>query len=195
MRFNDGAVDKKGRYWAGAMNDPLVTNPTDEGVVFRLDTDMTLHRMIEQVTIPNGIGWSRDDKVMFFTDSPTKTIWKFDYDLETGNILNRQPHFVLKGGPEDAAPDGWAMDVEGCIWTAVFGAGKVLRLSPEGKIIGEVSLPTRCITCPCFVGEHLYITSAAEEKPDEYPESIKLAGNLFKVHVGVRGMPLHAFGE
>ena len=195
MRFNDGAVDRRGRYWAGAMNDPLVISPTDEGVVFRLDTDMTLHRMLEKVTIPNGIGWSGDDKTMYFTDSPTRTIWSFDYDLETGNISNRRAHFKLEGELEDAVPDGWAMDVEGYIWTAIFGAGKILRLSPEGKIIGEISLPTRCVTCPGFVGEELYITSAAEEDPKTYPDSVKYAGCLFQVHVGVRGVPLHAFGR
>ena len=71
MRMNDGAVDSQGRYWAGMMNDPKVQEPTDEGVLFRLDPDMTLHRMIEKVTIPNGMGWNADDNVMYFTDSPT----------------------------------------------------------------------------------------------------------------------------
>ncbi len=58
MRFNDGCVDPQGRFWAGTMNDPKVKEPAAEGVVFRLDPDMSLHRMIEGVTIPNGMGWS-----------------------------------------------------------------------------------------------------------------------------------------
>ena len=72
MRLNDGVVDHEGRYWAGAMNDPKVkAPPTDEGVLFRLDPDMTLHRMIENVSIPNGICFSPDEKFMYFIDSPT----------------------------------------------------------------------------------------------------------------------------
>ena len=72
MRFNDGVVDHEGRYWVGAMNDPKVkAPPTDEGVLFRLDPDMTLHRMIEQVSIPNGICFSPNEKRMYFIDSPT----------------------------------------------------------------------------------------------------------------------------
>ena len=72
MRLNDGVVDHEGRYWAGAMNDPKVkAPPTDEGVLFRLDPDMTLHRMIEKVSIPNGICFSPDEKLMYFIDSPT----------------------------------------------------------------------------------------------------------------------------
>ena len=175
----------------GTMNDPTVTSPTDEGVVFRLDPDLTLHRMIEGVTIPNSIGWSADDKTMFFTDTPTKTISAFDYDSATGNISNRRPYFRLEGEQEDAAPDGFAIDVEGCLWTAVYGAGKVLRISPDGKVIGEVSLPTRCVSCPRFFSEDLIITSAVEEDPKAYPDSSKYGGSVFRVHVGVAGMPIN----
>lgn len=72
MRFNDGVVDHEGRYWASTMNDPKVkAPPTDEGVLFRLDPDMKLHRMIEKVSIPNGICFSPDEKLMYFIDSPT----------------------------------------------------------------------------------------------------------------------------
>ncbi|MCJ1484321.1 hypothetical protein MMC06_004490 [Schaereria dolodes] len=191
MRLNDGAVDTQGRYWAGAMNDPLVTDPTDEGVVFRLDPDMKLHRVIEKVTVPNGIGWSADDKTMFFTDSPTGNIFKFDYEAATGIISNRSVFFHVDD--KLGVPDGFALDVEGYLWTAVFGGGKVLRISPEGVVVGEVSLPTRCISCPAFAGEELFIASAEEEDPKSYPESTKYAGSLFKVHVGVKGSPIHTF--
>ena len=188
MRSNDGAIDSSGRFWLGVMNDPLVSTFTDSGVVFRLDPDRTLHRMITHVTIPNGIGWSADDKTMYFTDTPTKTIARFDYDAATGSISNRRVHWRLEGEAEDAAPDGWAMDVEGCIWQAVFGAGKVLRVSPEGTVIGVVKLPTRCVTCPVFVGDELVVTSAMEEKPEEFPESTRYEGSVFRINVGVKGM-------
>ena len=70
--MNDGVVDHEGRYWASTMNDPKVkAPPTDEGVLFRLDPDMTLHRMIEKVSIPNGICFSPDEKSMYFIDTPT----------------------------------------------------------------------------------------------------------------------------
>lgn len=171
------------------MNDPTVTSPSDEGVVFRLDPDLELHRMIEGVTIPNSIGWSADDKAMFFTDTPTKTISKFDYDAATGNISNRRAYFRYEG--EEGAPDGFAIDVEGCIWTAIYGAGKVLRISPQGQVIGEISLPTRCVSCPRFVGEDLIMTTAVEEDPKAKPESSRYGGSVFRLGVGVSGMPIN----
>lgn len=174
------------------MNDPKVTDATNEGVLFRLDPDLILHRMIENVTIPNGIGWSADDEKMFFIDTPTRNIFVFDFDLASGEISNKQVLFHHDDG-EEGAPDGFAMDSDGNLWTAICGGGKVLKISPEGKVVGEISLPTRMISCPGFAGEELFITSAEEEEPDKYPDSVEYGGSLFRVHVGVSGMPLHRF--
>ena len=187
MRCNDGAVDSQGRYWVGTMNDPKVKDPTDEGVLFRLDPDMSLHRMIEGVSIPNGMSWSPDDKIMYFTDSPSKNIYKYDYDSTTGNISNRQVFFHVE--EDNAVPDGFAVDTEECFWVALAGGGKVLRVSPDGKVIGQIVLPTRMISCPGFVGQDLFITTAEEEDPDQYPESVRYAGSIFRVALGVQGKP------
>ena len=94
---------------------------------------------------------------------------------------------------EDAVPDGMAMDVNGCLWIAICGGGKVLKLSPVAKVVGEILLPTRMISCPAFAGEDLFITSAEEEDRDKYPDSVKYGGSLFKVKVGVKGTVVHKF--
>lgn len=192
MRCNDGAVDKAGRYWVGTMNDPKVTSPTSEGVLFRLDPDLSLHRMIESATIPNGIGWSADDTKMYFVDTPTRNIFVYDFDLSSGSISNRQVFFHYSDD-EEGAPDGFAQDVEGNLWTAICGGWKVLKVSPKGEVVGIIDMPTRMITCPGFVGEDLFVTSAEEEEPERHPDSVELGGSLFRVHVGVRGMALHSF--
>jgi sugar lactone lactonase YvrE len=190
MRFNDGAVDSHGRFWAGAMNDPKVQNPIDEGVLFRLDPDLKLHRMIEMVSIPNGIGWNHKDDTMFFTDSPTKNIYAFDFDASPGAISNKRVFFHYED--EVGVPDGFAIDEEGYLWSAVYYGSKVIRISPEGKVVGEISLPTHHITCPVFIGEDLFITSAADSDSDD-GQSRKYGGDLFKVNVGVKGKPKHNF--
>ncbi|KAL8730856.1 MAG: hypothetical protein Q9166_003783 [cf. Caloplaca sp. 2 TL-2023] len=193
LRCNDGAVDRAGRYWVGTMNDSKVkAPPTDEGVLFRLDPDLSLHRMIENVTIPNGIGWNADDTKMFFIDSPTGNIFVFDFDVETGSVSDRKVFFHYEDD-QGGVPDGFAMDSEGNLWTAICGGGKVLKISPDGKVIGEIEMPTRMISCPSFAGEDLFITSAEEEEPDKYPDSVEYGGSLFKVTVGITGMPLHRF--
>ena len=194
MRFNDGAVDPQGRYWAGTMNDPLIKPPTNEGVLFRLDADKSLHRVIENVTIPNGIGWTFDGKHMYFTDSPTGNIFKYNFDSQTGNISDREIFFHLNKHDEEwPVPDGLAQDVEGNLWVALCGGWKVLKIDKRGEILGEICLPTRLITCPAFVGTDLYVTSAEENEPEKYPDSVEFGGSLFKVNVGVEGKSLHQF--
>jgi sugar lactone lactonase YvrE len=189
------------------MRDPLVNEPTDDGkyrmsfktadmtnfaaIVFRLDPDLSLHRMIEKATVPNGTSWSPDGKTMYIVDSPTKNVYAYDYDIDSGSISNRRVFFHVED--EAGVPDGHAIDAEGCIWQAIFGCGKVVRISPDGKILAEVKLPTRCVTCPAFAGEDLFITTHEEVDPDKYPESVKMQGDLFRVHVGIRGLPRHKF--
>jgi sugar lactone lactonase YvrE len=191
MRFNDGAVDRHGRFWAGAMNDPKVQPPGAEGVLFRLDPDLSLHRVLEHLTIPNGIGWNDASDTMYLTDSPTGRIYAFDFDAASGDISNQRVHFELEG---PGIPDGFAIDETGCVWSAVYGGGKVVRISPGGEVVGEIALPTRNVTCAAFVGSELFITTAADEVDDErLPRSVRYGGRLFKVDVGVRGQPKHQF--
>lgn len=191
MRFNDGAIDSHGRFWAGAMNDPKIKKPEAEGVLFRLDPDQTVHHMLAPVTIPNGIGWNLTNDVMYLTDSPTGKIFAFDFDASTGAISNRRVHFDIGNSLE---PDGFAIDVEGCIWSAVYGGGKVLRISPAGKIIGQIDLPTRNVTCPAFIGTELFITTAKDDRDDDQlPQSVRYGGRVFRVDVGVRGVPKNEF--
>ncbi|EMC94632.1 hypothetical protein BAUCODRAFT_149764 [Baudoinia panamericana UAMH 10762] len=195
MRSNDGAVDINGRYWVGAMNDPLVVegNITDEGVLFCLEPDLSIKRKKESVSIPNGMSWTLDNKYMYFTDSPSGKIIKYPFDATTGAVSWDKGVDFFTCPIEGGVPDGHAQDEEGCFWIACFGTGKVLRVNTQGEVIAEIECPTRCVTCPGFCGTKLFITSAEEEAPKEYPWSTKYQGALFMVDVGVRGCPLNKF--
>lgn len=126
------------------MSDGSQLTTRNSGVVFRFDPDGSRHRMIEGVTIANGISWSKDDKTMYFTDSPTQTIVAYDYESASGSISNKRVFF--KVDEEGAVPDGHAQDEEGYLWVACHSAWKVVRVSPQGKVVAEISLPTRCPT-------------------------------------------------
>jgi sugar lactone lactonase YvrE len=146
--------------------------------------------MKHPVTIPNGIGWTPDNKTLLFTHSTENKIFGYDFSPATGDISNERV-FYYHDGPGD--PDGWKMDRDGFIWQAVYGEGKVLKISPEGKLVGEVGLPTRNITCPCFAGEELWVTSAEEDEPEKHSESAKYGGALFRVNVGTTGIKEYKF--
>ncbi|KAJ5225285.1 hypothetical protein N7468_006510 [Penicillium chermesinum] len=150
-----------------------------------------LHRMLAPVTIPNGIGWNAADDTMYVTDSPTGKIFAFDYEPVTGSLGTRRVFFDLG---EPLEPDGFAIDVEGCIWSAIYGGGRVIRISATGALIGQIDLPTRNPTCPTFVGEELWITSAKDDRDDAVlPQSVRYGGCVFRVNVGVRGQAKNEF--
>lgn len=118
-----------------------------------------------------------------------KHILAYDYSPSTGDISNERI-FYAHSGP--GSPDGFRIDEKGFIWQAIYGEGKVLRISPGGKVVGEVLFPTRAITCPVFVGRELWVTTASEEDEKEV-ESMKYGGGIFKVDVGIGGLKEYEF--
>jgi sugar lactone lactonase YvrE len=153
---------------------------------------MTLDRPLSDICIPNGTTWNKLDNTMYWTDSPDKTIYAFDFDADTGAISNRRPFFIMPADNrygENAVPDGHCIDAEGYMWTALHDGARVLRISPEGEIVAEIKVPTKHVTCPCFVGEELFITSGGggDDPVDE------LAGSVFMINVGVRGLAKFKF--
>ena len=179
--FNDVSADPKGRVYGG------VWEPAKKlGKLYRIDTDLSVKVMVEGVGCPNGIGFTADLKTMFFTDSVIRTIWAFDYDVETGDLANQRPFVQL--AESDGMPDGMVMDSEGCLWSALWDGSGVIRFSPEGKSIARLELPARKITCPVWGGRdltHMYITSAGAQDKAANGEA---AGSLFRVNPGVTGV-------
>lgn len=131
------------------------------------------------VKIPNSIGWSLDHLTLYFTHSSSRVILAYDYTESTGDITNGRPFYNHEGPGE---PDGFKVDVEGNLWSAVYGEGKVLKINNKGKLVGEILFPAKCITCPVFVGTELFVTSASGGRESEF------AGDVFRVDVGTTGV-------
>lgn len=188
LRFNDGAVDSRGRFWAGSMGGP------GEGVLYRLDPDNSVHAMLTDVSVPNGLGWSPDDTIMYFTDSPRQIIYAFDYDATTGSITNRRTFVEVP--TSSGSPDGLTVDSEGYIWSACWDGAKVIRYAPDGSIDRVIAVPALRPTSCVFGGpnmDELYITSAmtglSAEQLEHYPSS----GDLFRLKVHVTGKEKYKF--
>lgn len=185
---NDAAVDSQGRFWVGTMHDPMSFEKFD-GSLWRFDPDLTVHEVIKGgAGIPNGISWSPDDKTMYLADSSKHDILAYDFDAKSGEVSNERT-FNKQIQPENGicVPDGHAMDVEGCIWSAFWGGSKLVRFSPQGDVVAEVLLPTTNVTDVIFVDEDVYITTARNEAQPE------TSGHLYKCHVGIKGQPLTKF--
>jgi L-arabinonolactonase len=186
-RFNDGKPDRRGRFWAGTMHDP---EATASGALYRLDPDLRWQRMVEGVTVSNGLAWSPAGDVMYYACSSSRTIWAFDSDPDYG-VIGKRRVFVdttAIGG----APDGATVDEEGCYWLTLPAAWKVVRYDPKGRLIQVIELPVELPTCAMFGGadlDVLYVTSSRLGRSEAQLASQPLAGGLFALDVGVRGLP------
>ncbi len=192
-RFNDGKCDPAGRFWAGTMH--LPETEMNCGHLYSLDTDLSVRRRVDDVSISNGLAWSADEKTMYFVDSPTRQCVAFDYDKATGGITNRR---VVVEIPEGAGwPDGMTIDAEGMLWIALWDGWRVARFNPNnGALLDEIKLPVARPTSAVFGGEHLetlYITSASTRLPAEALAEQPLAGAIFTATPGVRGTPTVEF--
>ena len=197
QRFNDGKADPQGHFWVGTLHEP---REPALAALYRW-AGGRLERMAGDITTSNGLAWSPDGRRLYWSDTKAHRIQVLDMDPRDGSVSNarewmrfepRQPGQPL--GSYGGRPDGAAMDSEGCYWVAMFEGQRLLRLSPEGQLLGEVALPVRCPTMPCFGGADLrtlYITTAREGRPAEELASQPWAGRVLTLRVPVPGLPVH----
>ena len=187
-RFNDGKVGPGGRFWAGTIGED------DQSSLYRLDPDLSIHTMETGITISNGIGWSPDYKIMYYTDSPLRVIYAYEFDLESGSISNRRD--FVKVPVEDGFPDGLTVDSEGFVWSAHWDGWRLTRYDQKGSIERVVYLPVQRPTSCAFGGrdlDQLFITSAWTGLSETDRREQPLAGDLFWVQTEVKGQQENKF--
>jgi sugar lactone lactonase YvrE len=190
LRFNDGKCDPAGRFWAGTM---AYDKAPGVAALYRLDPNGTATRMLGGVTISNGLAWSADGRTMYYVDTPTQRIDSFSFEPSTGEISDRRP--VVHIPPAAGAPDGLTIDAEGGLWVALWGGGAVHRYV-DGRLDRVVPLPVSQPTNCAFGGDNLdelFVTSSADELPAEQREAEPLAGSVFRLRPGLRGVPAATF--
>ncbi|MBD2844100.1 SMP-30/gluconolactonase/LRE family protein [Paenibacillus sp. IB182496] len=192
IRFNDGKCDPAGRFWAGTM---AMDGRRGAGSLYRLDTDGSVHQMLDGVTTSNGLAWSLDGQTMYYIDSGEPVVWALDYERASGAISNRRAAITF--APEDGTPDGMTIDEQGMLWIAFWGGSKVARWDAEaGRCLQEIALPCPQVTSCVFGGaarDVLYITTAREGMDADALERYPQAGALFAVRPGVCGVPTYRY--
>ncbi|WP_425098334.1 SMP-30/gluconolactonase/LRE family protein [Tropicibacter sp. S64] len=188
-RFNDGATDAQGRFWAGTMKDGG-GDPERLGTFYRLDPDMCVTKWKDGIFTTNGMTFSPDGKTLYYSDSnpEVRTIWACEYDTETGTPGPERVFFDTRAVA--GRPDGGTVDSEGCYWQAGVSGWQLYRLSPQGELLMTIDMPVEKPTKPMFGGKDLttlFVTSIGvglsegRDQPD--------AGNLFAITgLGIKGM-------
>ncbi|HUS14671.1 MAG TPA: SMP-30/gluconolactonase/LRE family protein, partial [Chloroflexia bacterium] len=128
VRMNEGGCDPDGRFYCGSM---AYDQRTGGGALYRLDPDGTVHVVLDQVTISNGLEWTPDGTRAYYVDTATQQLAIFDYDRVAG-LTGRGVFVDLTD--EGLHPDGLTVDAEGGIWVALFDGGAVRRYMPSGVL-------------------------------------------------------------
>jgi sugar lactone lactonase YvrE len=190
-RFNDGKCDPGGRFFTGTIN--LDGQP--EAAFYRMDADLRPVRLLQGVTVSNGLAWSPDGGTFYYADSPTRRVDCFDWDPKTGNISRRRPLVVIPEG--SGVPDGMDIDSNGNLWVALWGGAAVVcyhgRTGAElDRILLPVSHVSSCVFgCPDLAT--LFITTAWQDLGMEALASQPAAGSIFQIRPGVSGHPVSRF--
>jgi len=179
-RCNDGKMDPAGRFWIGTMsaNGPYA----GAGSLYRLDEGKTLTKVLDGLTVSNGMDWTPDGRTMYFTDSAERAIWAFDFNPRDSSISNRRT--VVKVPEELGLPDGFTLGADGTLWVAHWGAGCVCQWDPrDGRLLRRIT--TGCPhTTSCYFGgparDTLYITTSRLGLDEEALRVSPHSGGLFR---------------
>lgn len=186
-RFNDGKCDPNGNLWVGSMH---LDESESVASLYRITSSGETTRMLEDITISNGIVWSSDHKKMYYIDTPTGLVRSFDYDMFSSEISNERSAIEIPA--RLGYPDGMAIDEEDMVWIALWNGRAVARFNPEtGELLQKIDVPAQNVTSCAFGGDQLdilYITTASIGMTDEEKIKYPMAGSLFKVKPGVKGV-------
>lgn len=185
-RLNEMRCDRQGRIWVGSMRDfgAAVT-----GSLYRI-VPPRVTKMLEPVHLPNGIAWSPDSRTMYFADTGDKRVRAYDFDAASGAMSGMRILVAAEALP--GVPDGCAIDADGCMWSVRYGAGMIVRITPDGRIDRKVELPATQPTACAFGGSDLrtlYVTSARQRLTDEALAQQPHAGSIFALRPDVGGLP------
>ncbi len=192
-RFNDGKCDPAGRFWIGSMD---MNEVRPDGALYVMAGDYRIRRILDGMTVSNGLDWSPGGNVMYHVDSPTRRVFAYDCDMKEGSVSNKRTAITIPEG--EGYPDGITMDSEGTLWVAHWGGSKVSRWDPDGRLLDEIRVPVSRVSSCTFGGRNLdtlYITTAKYGSGKSGGGDETHAGSLFSVVTDVRGRPANRFVE
>lgn len=192
-RFNDGKVDRQGRFWAGTMVEQGEPPTVDEEAGLYCWDGKNCIKHLSGLRIANGLCWSPDSKTVYLADSPRGVYYAYDFDIQSGAFSNRR---LFAKTPNGIGPDGACVDAQGNVWNAQFGGGRVLCYSPLGEVLQELKVPASQTSCVAFGGPDLswlFVTTGREHMSEEQIAAEPESGNVFIYQTDTKGLSADYF--
>ncbi len=217
MRANDGKCDAQGRFWVGTIDE---TRSLKNASLFCLDASNIGRAGAVKVdckisptsgmSTANGLAFSPDQQTLYWADTPSHTVWAWDFDPETATMTDQRvfagfapkpPGWRLDATNPDnggygGRPDGATVDVQGNYWVAMYEGQRVCQFAPDGQLLTSISTPMPCPTMVCLGSEDfktLYVTSARHKGCATEPAAYPLSGCVLQTRVEIAGLPVNVF--
>lgn len=187
-RMNDAKVDPAGRFWGGSTAmDPVAG--AGELHCWAGDRATTVW---SGLALPNGLGWSPDGSRFYLADSVDGVVWAASFDVASGALGARRE--LLRVEAAEGLPDGLCVDLDGCIWLALWGGRQVRRLAPDGRLLAVVDVPvSQPSSCALAPDGTLFVTSARAGLDAATLAREPHAGSVFALDAGVGPVPVAPF--
>lgn len=189
-RINDGRADRHGGFVFGTKSEREDQAPI--GAFYRFSARHGLRRLaLPPAAIPNSICFGLDGLTLYFCDSVRPRILCCDYAPETASVS--RPRLFAELDDADASPDGSIVDAEGYLWNAQWGAARIVRYHPDGRVDRVIALPVKHPTC-CTIGgagyDTLYVSSARQDLTVGELARMPASGGIHRIPLqGVLGLP------
>jgi sugar lactone lactonase YvrE len=186
LRMNEGKVDPFGRWVTGSMD---LTTGDPDGAFYSIAPDGSQQLLRGGFGTANGVEFSRDGDRIWFTDTSVQTIYTGGYGPDGGITDVETFH-------SGEMHDGLVLDDDGCLWSAVYGRGVVVRYDRDGTELERVEFPAPNLTSVAFGGgssRTLYVTSARENLAEEQLLAHPLSGSVFALETGTTGKAAPVF--
>jgi sugar lactone lactonase YvrE len=186
-RMNDAKCDSRGRFWAGSTHMEFTPGV---GALHRWNGREPSTVAANGFSLPNGLGWNVEDSVMYLADSMTRQLLSAPYSAEDGEVGQFSELCTFDAG----LPDGLTVDVDGCMWIAMWSGSEVHRYDPVGRLVGRIPMPVEKPSS-CAFGDDgtLYITSATADIDEAGLLKQPLAGSVFAISTDTHGVPVQPF--
>lgn len=219
MRANDGKCDALGRFWVGTIDE---TRSARNAALYCIDARDAAQggKPVVRVkispnagmTTANGLAFSPDNRTLYWADTPSHTVWAWDFELDSATMTDQRvfAQFTPKpsgwqpdprapdNGGYGGRPDGAAVDVQGNYWVALYEGRRVCQFSPDGVLLQSIAVPLQSPTMPCFGGEDLktlYLTSAGHHSSAAESARYPMTGQVLSLRVEVPGLPVNFFRD
>lgn len=179
-RYNEGKCDSKGRFWLGSIAFNLERGA---GSLYRIEPNGRSFAVQTNLTLPNGIAWSNDEKQMYLIDTADRVVYVYDFDVEAGEISNRR-NLIEFGDGVRGSPDGMDVDQDGNIWIAMWDGWCIHKYTPDGALLAVKTVPfPRPTSCLCLGDDidRVIVTSARIRVNRDLLHSYPLSGGIISL--------------